>query len=205
MASVFTSLFMVAYIMNTEETEKETEIETETEIEIETEEKTEEETAEEKAVRLEKEAEERAQLEALLNRIKALENIKDDAELIETLNIPGSTLRGWRDRRKPPPLKTILPYCREKRVSLEWVYNARGPVRTASLIAEPGAIYKVETDQDTIYRLSADIYRALLELEGQITPEKFSDIIHVLHRGMLESNEESVTYEKVLGTVKVAV
>ena len=106
------------------------------------------------------------------------------------------------------PWNRLVEYSRTRGVSLEFLVNGTGPVRREEVelgAAEPGALYHVATDQDAVYQIAAAVYRAVHELGATVPPEKFAQIVRLLHRNMLERHETGVTYAQVLETVRLAV
>ena len=146
---------------------------------------------------------EKEMLNQVLQRLKEIEQVKNDSDLALPLVTNKRNIAAWKERGALPPQSTLLAYCEKKKISLEWLLYGRGPIYISGLIAESGAIYRVETDQDAVYTLASDVYRALIELEQVITTEKFAEVVRLLHRDMLESRSQSLAYEKILGMVKL--
>ena len=71
-------------------------------------------------------------------------------------------------------------------------------------MAEPGSVYRLETDQDVIYRIAADVYRALQQQGTAISADKFGQVVRLLHRDMLQNGGDAVAYDKVFEVVKLA-
>lgn len=143
-------------------------------------------------------------LRDILDRLKQVEQVSSDVDLADPLMTSRRNISAWKERQSVPWEK-LVAYCHRQQISLEWLINGRGPIFISDMAAEPGAIYRVETNQDAIYLLSSNIYRALQESEREIAPEKFADVVRLLHRDMLERKADEVPYEKVLRVVKLAV
>lgn len=143
-------------------------------------------------------------LRSILDRLKEVEGVNNDVDLADPLMTNKRNISAWKERGSIPWEK-LLTYCQRHQVSLEWLINGRGPASVSDMAAEPGAIYRIETNQDAVYFLSSNVYRALLESDREIQPEKFAYIVRLLHRDMLDSNADEVPYEKVLGVMKLAV
>lgn len=147
---------------------------------------------------------EKEMLNKVLRRLKEIEHVKNDSDLALPLATNKRNIAAWKERGALPPQSTLLAYCEKKKISLEWLLYGRGPIHISGLIAESGAIYRVETDQDAVYTLASNVYKALLETEKVIPPEKFTEIVRLLHRDLLESKVKTLPNEKILGMVKLA-
>ena len=143
------------------------------------------------------------QLRQVLDRLKALEGVRSDVELAEPLETNRRNVSAWKERGALP-WDRLYAYCERRQISLEWLINGRGAAEVTQLVAEPGAVYRLSTDQDVLYQIGGDIYRALQETGTPCTPEKFSQVMRLLHRDMLHAHAKTVAYEKVLEVVKVA-
>lgn len=143
------------------------------------------------------------QLRDVLDRLKALEGVRNDVDLAAPLATNRRNIAAWKERGSLP-WERLDDYCRRRGVSLEWLVNGRGASRLTQLVSEPGAVYQVATDQDVLYRIAADVYRALGEAGLSISPEKFAGIMRLLHRDMLDAGTEAVSYEKVREVVRLA-
>lgn len=146
---------------------------------------------------------EKEMLNGVLQRLKQIEQVSNDSDLALPLATNKRNITAWKERSALPPQATLLAYCEKNKISLEWLLYARGPVNTSGLVAESGAIYRVETDQDAVYQLSGDVYRALQETDKKIKPEKFAEVLRLLHRDMLEAEADTIAYEKILAMVKL--
>lgn len=142
--------------------------------------------------------------EVILNRIKDIEGAKTDKDIGQVLATDPKTVAGWR-HRDSVPWEKIIDYSRARQVSLEYLVNGIGGTKRSDLVMEPGAIYRVTTNLDALYEIAADVYRALREAGGEIPPEKFGRLVRLVHREMLDKNENSVPYAKILEMVKLAV
>lgn len=149
-------------------------------------------------------SDEKSTLRTILDRLKEAEGVSHDVDLAAPLRTNKRNISAWKERGAIP-WERLSAYCREREISLEWLINGRGPQSVLDIAAEPGAIYRVPTDQDAICLLSGDIYRALQETGREITPEKFADIVRLLHRDMLDRRLDRLPYEKVQHVVKLAV
>jgi hypothetical protein len=144
------------------------------------------------------------QLRQVLDRLKALEGVRADIDLAEPLSTNRRNVSAWKERGSLP-WDRLYEYCQKRQISLEWLLNGRGAVHVTELVAEPGVVYHLDTDQDVVYRIAADVYRALRESGTELNPEKFAQVTRLLHRDMLHSRGDQVAYEKVLEVVKLAV
>lgn len=142
-------------------------------------------------------------LRQVLDRLKSLEGLRSDVELAEPLATNRRNIAAWKERGTLP-WDRLYDYCQRQQVSLEWLLNGRGASRVTQLVAEPGAVYKLDTDQDVLYRIAADIYRALRQSDTELSPEKFAQVMRLLHRDMLDSRGQQIAYEKILEVVKLA-
>ncbi|KAF0193200.1 MAG: hypothetical protein FD165_303 [Gammaproteobacteria bacterium] len=136
-----------------------------------------------------------------IDRIKQAEGLRYDADVADRLNVERKRLSQWK-YRGTPPYEKLIDYSRKSGISLDWLLNDRGPMRTNDLVAEPGAIYRVTTDQDVVYKLAAEVFQAVVESGINLSPEHFRNIVRLLHRDMLNHRETSIPYDKVLETVK---
>lgn len=123
-------------------------------------------------------------LRTILNRIKELEGLEYDKDLAALFKMSEKALEAQKSR-DTVPWERLVEYSREKQVSLEYLVNGHGPARRAQLgVGEPGAIYRVTTDQDAVYQLAA----ALRAASPQALPaKKFQDALKLLHRELLET------------------
>lgn len=142
-------------------------------------------------------------LRQVLDRLKSLEGLRSDVELAEPLATNRRNIAAWKERGTLP-WDRLYDYCQRRQVSLEWLLNGRGASHVTQLVAEPGAVYKLDTDQDVLYRIAADIYRALRQSDTELSPEKFAQVMRLLHRDMLDSRSQQIAYEKILEVVKLA-
>lgn len=142
-------------------------------------------------------------LRQVLNRLKSLEGLRNDVELAEPLATNRRNISAWKERGTLP-WDRLHDYCQRRQVSLEWLINGQGASHVTQLVAEPGAVYRLDTDQDLLYTIAADIYRALRQSNTELSPEKFAQIMRLLHRDMLDSRREQVAYDKILDVVKLA-
>jgi len=142
-------------------------------------------------------------LRQVLDRLKSLEGLRSDVELAEPLATNRRNIAAWKERGTLP-WDRLYDYCQRQQVSLEWLLNGRGASHVTQLVAEPGAVYKLDTDQDVLYRIAADIYRALRQSDTELSPEKFAQVMRLLHRDMLDSRSQQIAYEKILEVVKLA-
>jgi hypothetical protein len=142
-------------------------------------------------------------LRKVLDRLKSLEGLRSDVELAEPLATNRRNIAAWKERGTLP-WDRLYDYCQRQQVSLEWLLNGRGASHVTQLVAEPGAVYKLDTDQDVLYQIAADIYRALRQSDTELSPEKFAQVMRLLHRDMLGSRSQQIAYEKILEVVKLA-
>ena len=143
------------------------------------------------------------QLRQVLDRLKTLEGVRADIDLAEPLATNRRNVSAWKERGSLP-WDRLYDYCLRRQISLEWLLNGRGAVRVTELVAEPGGVYRLDTDQDVVYRIAADVYRAMRESGTELSPEKFAQVTRLLHRDMLHSHSDQVAYDKVLEVVKLA-
>lgn len=143
------------------------------------------------------------QLRQVLDRLKTLEGVRNDVDLAGPLATNRRNVSAWKERGALP-WDRLYDYCQRKQISLEWLINGRGAIAVTQLVAEPGAVYRLDTDQDVLYRIAGDVYRALQQSNTQLSPEKFTQVMRLLHRDMLHTRSEQVAYEKVLEVVKLA-
>jgi Bacteriophage CI repressor helix-turn-helix domain len=142
-------------------------------------------------------------LRQVLDRLKSLEGLRSDVELAEPLATNRRNIAAWKERGTLP-WDRLYDYCQRRQISLEWLLNGRGASHVTQLVAEPGAVYKVDTHQDVLYRIASDIYRALRQSDTELSPEKFAQVMRLLHRDMLDSRSQQIAYEKILEVVKLA-
>jgi len=142
-------------------------------------------------------------LRQVMDRLKSLEGLRSDVELAEPLATNRRNIAAWKERGTLP-WDRLYDYCQRRQISLEWLLNGRGASHVTQLVAEPGAVYKLDTDQDVLYRIAADIYRALRQSDTELSPEKFAQVMRLLHRDMLDSRGQQIAYEKILEVVKLA-
>ena len=141
-------------------------------------------------------------LRQVLDRLKTLEGVRNDVDLAAPLDTNKRNVSAWKERGSLP-WERLSEYCQRKQISLEWLINGRGASQVTQLVAEPGAIYHLETDQDVLYQIAADLYRALDQQQIRITADKFAQALRLLHRDMLQTGKQQVAYEKILEVVKL--
>lgn len=125
-------------------------------------------------------------IRTILNRLQGLEQVKTDTALATPLKMERRNLSSYKERGSVP-WERVVEYCRRKQVSLEWLVNGRGPTHSTDIVAESGAIYQVDTSQDIVYSIAADLYAAL---EGRkVEPDKLAHCIRLLHREAMEGGE----------------
>ena len=144
-----------------------------------------------------------ALLRQVLDRLKTLEGVRNDADLAEPLATNKRNVSAWKERGTLP-WERLHAYCLRRQISLEWLINGRGAAQVTTLVAEPGSVYRLETDQDVIYRIAADVYRALQQQGTAISADKFGQVVRLLHRDMLQNGGDAVAYDKVFEVVKLA-
>lgn len=142
------------------------------------------------------------QLRQVLDRLKTLEGVRNDVDLAGPLVTNKRNVSAWKERGSLP-WECLFDYCQRRQISLEWLINGRGAREATQLVSEPGAVYRLDTDQDVLYGIAADVYRALQQSHAEISPDKFSQVLRLLHRDMLHSRSEQVAYEKILEMVKL--
>lgn len=136
----------------------------------------------------------------VIDRIKEAEGLRHDADVAVFLNVERKRLSQWK-YRGTPPYEHLLSYSRASGVSLDWLLNSRGPMRSNDMVSETGGIYRVTTDQDIVYSLAAEVFRAVVDSGVKLSPELFRNIVHLLHRDMLNNQQLSVPYDKIRATV----
>jgi hypothetical protein len=144
-----------------------------------------------------------ALLRQVLDRLKALEGVRNDVDLAEPLATNKRNVSAWKERGTLP-WERLHAYCRRRQISLEWLINGRGAAQVTALVAEPGSVYRLETDQDMVYRIAADVYRALQQQDTAISADKFTQVVRLLHRDLLHSGGDAVAYDRVVEVVKLA-
>lgn len=142
-------------------------------------------------------------LRQVLDRLKTLEGVRSDVDLAEPLATNRRNVSAWKERGTLP-WDRLYDYCQRRQISLEWLLNGRGAREVNQLVAEPGAVYRLDTDQDAVYRIAADVYRALQQSGTTLNAEKFAQVVRLLHRDMLHTHSDAVAYDKILEVVKLA-
>ncbi len=142
-------------------------------------------------------------LRQVLDRLKSLEGVRSDVDLAEPLATNRRNIAAWKERGTLP-WDRLYDYCQRTQVSLEWLLNGRGATQVTQLVAEPGVVYRLDTDQDVVYRIAADVYRALQQSDTPLTPEKFAQMVRLLHRDLLHTRATQIAFEKILEMVKLA-
>lgn len=141
-------------------------------------------------------------LRTILNRLKELEGVRHDTDLATPLGVSKEIVSQWKTR-ETIPWDRLIQYTRMEQVSFEWLINGHGPPRRRDLVAEPGAIYRVDTNHDALYRLAGDIYKAADEASARLTGEKFAQLMRLAHRETIDRGEP-VPYAKIVELVKLA-
>ena len=141
--------------------------------------------------------------ERAISRIKEAEGLKYDADVAACLEVETKRVSQWK-YRGTPPYEKLVEYSRKQGISLDWLLNERGPMRIRDIVAEPGEIYRIATDQDAVYAIAGDVYRALQETGTTISPEKYQQTVRLLHRDMLQQDERTIPFDKVLEIVRLA-
>lgn len=138
----------------------------------------------------------------VVERIKEVEGLKKDVDIARLLHTESRYISTWR-ARGTLPIDLIIQYSRERKVSLEWLINGNGAPRSTDMVSEVGGIYRVQTNQDRIYAIAGDVYRAILELGVELPPQKFTQLVRLGHREALDHGSE-VPYAKIVELVKLA-
>lgn len=136
----------------------------------------------------------------IINRIKKAEGLRFDADIAIPLRADKKNVSVWK-ARDAIPFDKLIEYSRMEGVSLDWLVNGRGPMRVKDMIEEPGAIYKVTTNQDAVYWIAGQVFKAASEGGKALTEEKFCDVVKLAHRDMLDRQESSVPYVRIKGLV----
>ena len=139
----------------------------------------------------------------ILARIKEVEGTEKDKDVAKALGLDQRDLSS-RKVSGAVPYKRIVEYSRSHHVSLEYLLNGRGPLRSTDMVQDPGSIYRVGTDVDVLYQIAAAVYQALLELGATIEPDKFARVVRLLHRNMIDSGNNTIAYPHVREVVKLA-
>lgn len=139
----------------------------------------------------------RALLRQVLDRIKALEQVRADIDLAEPLATNKRNVAAWKERGTLP-WERLYHYCENNQISLEWLLNGRGATHVQQLVEEPSTSYRVPSDLGAVYRISGDLYRALRQSQRQIDPEQFSQLVELLHRDLLKPGEERVGFAQIV-------
>jgi len=121
----------------------------------------------------------------VIDRIKAIHGLSLDSEVAVKLQLAPSTLSQW--RHGDPNYGKVMEYCREHRVSLEYVINGREPARLADLYRQTPDIYQVKTDQDVVYDIAASVCAVISGHQLDPAPHITKRTIRQLHREYLES------------------
>jgi hypothetical protein len=128
-------------------------------------------------------------LREIINRLKELEGVSGDLDLAIPLKVTKRNVSSYKERGTIP-WEVLLEYGRRRKVSMEWLLNGRGPIDNEILaVAEPGVVYKVETNQDAVYDIAAQVYTELLAEGKQPGADKFRQLVKLLHRSMLETGQ----------------
>lgn len=141
--------------------------------------------------------------ETIVDRIKNVEKIEEDIGVALLLHMDRRNLATYKTEGRIP-YPRIIEYSRAHRVSLEYLLNGNGPARVTDMVMEPGAIYRVHTDQDVLYEIAGSVYRAIAESSAKLPPEKFTQLVRLAHRDMLDRGESSVPFARIVEMVKLA-
>lgn len=128
-------------------------------------------------------------LREILDRLKQIERVNNDTDLCTPLKVTKLNIASYKSRGSIPWEK-LLEYGRRKKISMEYILNGRGPVENDRFgVAEPDAVYTVETNQDAVYDIAAQVY-AELQAQGKTAgQDKYRQLIKLLHRNMLETGQ----------------
>lgn len=145
---------------------------------------------------------ERELLRGIIERICKLEGLANEVDVAGPLQVNPRNVAAWKSRKSVPWLH-LETYCRKKGLSLEWMVYGRGARKSADLQMEPGAVYRVTTDQDAVYRLSAVVHRLCHEQNIAVDEESFADVVRLLHREGIDEPERNVKPSRVAELVKI--
>lgn len=141
----------------------------------------------------------------ILARVKIAENVKRDSELASILCTDAKNVSNWK-KRGTVPYEKLVEYAIRSGVSLDWLILDRGPMKVDQfMVSEPGAIYKVRTNIDVVYRIAADVYLTLQPEGIEISPATFLEVVKTLHRDMLDRGEDSVPAARVAAFLRLAI
>jgi hypothetical protein len=130
----------------------------------------------------------KASLRDIINRLKALAGVSNDIDLSNPLQVSKRNIANWK-ARDSIPWEQINQFCLKNGYSLEYVVNGNGSIKCDG-IAEPGIIYKVNTNQDEVYDIAAKVYTELQAQGKKTDADKFRQLIRLLHRGMIETGNK---------------
>lgn len=145
---------------------------------------------------------ERELLRGMINRICELEGFSNEVDVAGPLKVNPRNVAAWKSRKSVPWLH-MEAYCQSRGLSVEWMLYGRGPRNSADMKMEPGAIYKVTTDQDAVYRLSALVHAICERYSIALSEERFSEVVRLLHREAIDNPDRPVSEQKVEALIQL--
>lgn len=143
------------------------------------------------------------ELNAILGRLKQLENVKSDKDLAGALRVAPGTISAWR-KRNSVPYEKVAGYGREKGISLEWLVNGKGPIYLKHMIRDDGLIYEVKTNQDAIYDIAADVLNYMHGNNIHLSRTKIYTLIKLLHRDALQMEVARIPESRIKEVIELA-
>ncbi|GAB6040107.1 helix-turn-helix domain-containing protein [Endothiovibrio diazotrophicus] len=147
---------------------------------------------------------ERDLLRGVIQRICELEGLSNEVDVAGPLGVNPRNVAAWKSRKSVPWLH-LEGYCQAKGLSMEWMLYGRGARKSSDLQMEPGAIYRVTTDQDAVYRISAVVHRLCRELGNEVDDATFSGVVRLLHRERIDNPELELSAGKIEALIQLVV
>jgi len=126
-------------------------------------------------------------LREILDRLQKVEGVKHDTDLAVPLKVTKLNITSYKARGSIPWGK-LYEYSRRKNISLDYLVNGRGNPGVSEIrVSDSAGIYTIETNQDAVYDISAQVYSELENQRKEAAPEKFKQLVKLLHRQTLET------------------
>ena len=98
-----------------------------------------------------------------------------------------------------------MHYSGRSGASLDYLHHGRGPQKLERIVTvEDGTAYHICTDQDAVYDIAEKVYRATQTLGLRLPSRKFASTVRLLHRDLIDRNEDDITQERVNELIRIA-
>lgn len=124
-----------------------------------------------------------------------------EAEFSRQVGESQQTVNNW--KRRELPASKAVKIARAIGCSVEWLLEGAGDTVQGYRIAESDSLYEHLINHDAVYLIAGQVFKATKDTGKVLTEEKFSDVVKLAHRDMLDRHELSVPYARIMGLVNL--